>query len=190
MVAGALDPRERVLAVARGGPPPRLVVATTFALYWLADLAYPGPAAAELEPLVDARSNPPGSNAPAEPAAVQLSRLGWEEIGHVRWTGDTLQVRAVADGGVPAPALAVRLHDPGALPPLLRDRVNSSILLSVRGHLGPASRGVRVVARRRPGSGDLLWQLVFDSAADRSEPALLAEAEQLLAATRAEFGTD
>jgi hypothetical protein len=47
---------------------------------------------------------------------------------------------------------------------------------------------VRIVGRRVPGRDDLLWQTVWLDGTDPTDPALRAQAEELVASLRATLG--
>jgi hypothetical protein len=97
------------------------------------------------------------------------SRLGWEETGRVSWDArhDRLDVSD----------LAVRRRLTLSLPPvmvaLVRERVASTWLASRR--LAVTDRVTALVmARRRPGSSDLVWVVALDGEVDGDEPTVRA----------------
>lgn len=80
----------------------------------------------------------------------------------------------------------LRLEHSERLLRLIRERVTASVIVSQHVPLdGP--RGVRVVARRPPGTAEeLTWSMLFDEGVDPSDPAVLDAAEEALSAVRAE----
>jgi hypothetical protein len=84
------------------------------------------------------------------------SRLGWEEIARVGWDAAAGRLLVIAlSGGAPS-RIVVPLRRRGTVPELVTERVTHSRLgrweLLVAG-----TRRVLVEARRRPGTGELLW---------------------------------
>ncbi len=110
-------------------------------------------------------------------------RLGWHDIHKAAWAEGVLTVTpgvevepgVVAD----APALRLRLAEPGDLPAEVRSRVSRSVAFSSH-HRLPAGGGVRVVARRVPGEDGLTWVLRFDEQVDRADPAVRERAAAAL----------
>ena len=112
-------------------------------------------------------------------------RLGWDLIGRASWDRDasTLHVREVNDGAT----RSIPLAEPKALPETVRDRVTSTILVSEHVPLA-GTRGVRLVARRVPRTGDVRWEMVFDRGVDASDAAIRALAEAALEHLRQQTG--
>ncbi len=117
------------------------------------------------------------------PARGTATRLYWDEVDRASWRDGLLTVRALATGA----ATEYRLTDPGRLPETLRERVTSSIVVTVSHRLGTGG-GVRISGRRRAGEDDVRWVIVFERDSDAGNPRARAEAEQLLAATRGSIG--
>jgi hypothetical protein len=116
-------------------------------------------------------------------------RLAWVDVVHADWADDgaTLTVdEIVTEGGDPVTSRLV-LDEPGRLPEVLRERVTASIVASrhaaVRGRAG-----VRVVARRAPGSDELVWQVVVDRGLDPDDPAVQAAGVATIAELRRDLG--
>ncbi|MFP5369321.1 MAG: hypothetical protein ACLGI3_01020, partial [Actinomycetes bacterium] len=72
------------------------------------------------------------------------------------------------------------LSDPGMLPPVVRRRVDQTVVDSRR-HPLPDRGSVLLVARRLPGQAAREWTVVFDDDADRADPAAREEARRRLA---------
>ena len=77
--------------------------------------------------------------------------------------------------------------DAGALPSVVKERVNASIVVSRHVEL-QGERGARLVARRTPGSSELRWSVVFDPGLDPADPDLRASADAALEALRGSLG--
>jgi hypothetical protein len=84
------------------------------------------------------------------------SRLGWEEISRVGWDAAAGRLLVIAFSGAAPARIVVPLRRRGTVPELAAERVSHSRLgrwdLLVAG-----ARRVLVEARRRPGTGELLW---------------------------------
>ena len=117
-------------------------------------------------------------------------RLPWSCVVHAAWerADDILVVETVAgEPGVAAATRRLPLEDPGSVPAVVRERVMDSIVVTQRVQL-TVSAGVRVVARRVPGSAELAWQLVLDGGLDPADPQVRAESQAALEAVRAATG--
>lgn len=113
--------------------------------------------------------------------AVQTTR--YVEILSARWDPDAATLHLVTVAG---PAL-LRMAGESLLPETVRERVQSSIVLSQR--VSARGRGgATVVARRVPGEEQLSWQIRYDGNADPDDPALSAQVEAMLAELRAQAG--
>lgn len=121
-----------------------------------------------------------------------FERIPWEQVERGEWDheADILRIRRIAPFGEPVDEKVLRLEHSEPLLRLIRERVTASVIISQHVPLPGASyggRGVRVVARRPPGSAEeLTWSLVFDEGLDPSDPAVLDLAEQALSAVRGE----
>lgn len=115
-------------------------------------------------------------------------RLDWSSITHAQWHDEqsALSVTWVDEsGGVHDRTF--RVDDAGLLPATVHERVTATILLSR--HLRVAgSGGIRVVARRQPGSDDLLWQVVPDPDIDAEAPDVRARVDALTQLMTTELG--
>ena len=117
-------------------------------------------------------------------------RLPWSCVVHAAWerADDILVVETVAgEPGVLAATRRLPLDVPGSVPAVVRERVMDSIVVTERVPLA-GTAGVRVVARRIPGSADLAWQLVLDEGLDPSDRQVRAGAKAALEAVRASTG--
>ena len=124
----------------------------------------------------------------ALPQAGEVGVLPWHQVGTARWTatgdGGRFEVTPLTEvePGVHArlPVERHALADAGGLPPVVRRRVDQTVVVSRRVPL-PGGGGVVLVARRLPGQAEREWTVVFDDDADRSDPAAREVARQKLA---------
>ena len=121
--------------------------------------------------------------------AGEVDVLPWHEVGTARWTatgdgGGRFDVTPLTEvePGVQArlPVERHALSDAGGLPPVVRRRVDQTVVASRRAPL-PSGGGVLLVARRLPGQAEREWTVVFDDDADRGDPAAREAARQKLA---------
>lgn len=116
------------------------------------------------------------------PEDAGYRRLPWERIDAVRWDHDAevLRITETAPFGEPTPSLTANVSTSSRLLRLVRERVMASIVINRHVPLY-GKHGVRVLARRRPGTDDpLAWSMVFDAPLDPDDPAVLADAERAL----------
>ncbi len=119
--------------------------------------------------------------------AVQLR---WEEVQRADWDRDsaTLTVEAVRDYGQRVATTAYRLEEPGALLPLVRERVSASIILQRRVAV-VGKRGFTVVARRSPtGAGELTWSFEFDPGVDPHDPVVATATDLAIGEAKESLG--
>ncbi|SHN52378.1 hypothetical protein SAMN05660350_00377 [Geodermatophilus obscurus] len=123
------------------------------------------------------------------PQAGEVGVLPWHEVGTARWTatgdgGGRFEVTPLTEvePGVQArlPVERHALADAGGLPPVVRRRVDQTVVDSRRAPL-PGGGGALLVARRLPGQAEREWTVVFDDDADRADPAAREAARQRLA---------
>jgi hypothetical protein len=111
-------------------------------------------------------------------------RLPFDQVASAVWSDDTLEVVLV---GPARESFRVRLDEPGEVPPVVRERVTSSIVLSEHVLLeGPL--GALITARRVPGRDGLRWSVVFDAGLDPSDPALRLKADAAIVELRSSTG--
>jgi hypothetical protein len=115
-------------------------------------------------------------------------RAVWSAATHAQWYDDasTLAVAWLDDEGGRHERSLV-LDEPGLLPETVHERVTATILLSQ--HLAVSGRlGVRVVARRQPGSDEVQWQVVPDVGIDAADPQVSDRVAQLMRVMATELG--
>ncbi|WP_245647050.1 hypothetical protein [Microtetraspora niveoalba] len=133
----------------------------------------------------DADAGEAGGYAVATTLALHLPggrRLPWHLVDKATWDEDGLTV-VMTDGETHKAALP----EPGLLPETIRERVTSTIVASRHVALD-ARGGVRLVARRVPGTEQPRWEFVFDPGLDPGDPGLRALAEQALEEVRRSLG--
>lgn len=113
--------------------------------------------------------------------------VGWEYVARAWWDGEGLCVRETAPVGTRPVEHRVRVPEPGWLPEVIRERVTATIVVNQYARLRQEG-GVRVVGRRRPGTDEVLWTLMFDSSLDPADDELRARAESLLTDIRRQTG--
>ena len=88
---------------------------------------------------------------------------------------------------VPGGLVRVVLDAPGNIPEVVNERVKASVL--VQQHVALiGDKGVRLVARRKPGDTAIMWRVTFDAGVDANDPAVRAAADDALAELRASLG--
>jgi hypothetical protein len=123
------------------------------------------------------------------PRRAMRHRIGWEQVDVARWDRDTSQLsvrQAAPVGGTPQRWL-LRVDDPGDLLVVVRERVNATVVLSHAVDVGVGD-GVRIVARRPPGSSSLSWTVSVGRGVDVADPQVRAVIDGELARLRAELG--
>jgi hypothetical protein len=114
-------------------------------------------------------------------------RLPWTRVERVVWRPSTLTLIESSDVEGTGRTRSWELVEDARLAETVRSRVTSSVGWSERRALHPKG-AVRLVGRRTPGEDLLEWQLVFEPGTDPTDPALRAQAEQLLGALRQTIG--
>ncbi len=119
----------------------------------------------------------------------EIVRLPWEQVQDAEWNRDesVLRVSGVGEYGRPRPSYVFSLGDPSLLLQLIRERVTASIVLQ-RGVVIEGQRGFKVIGRRSPAGGPVLWMHEYDAGVDPADPEVAVLAEEALAAARAEVG--
>jgi hypothetical protein len=115
-------------------------------------------------------------------------RVAWSSATHAQWYDDTstLVVSWLDDGGGRQERPLV-FDEPGLLPETVHERVTATILLSQ--HLPVIGKqGVRIVARRQPGSEDVAWQIVPDDGVDPADPPVRARVDAAIRVMSSELG--
>ena len=122
------------------------------------------------------------------PTGCVPERVPWDLVVRVGWEPRGVEVVAQGAAGARPVSLRVPIEgDAGALPSVVKERVNASIVVSRHVEL-QGERGARLVARRTPGSSELRWSVVFDPGLDPADPDLRASADAALEALRGSLG--
>jgi hypothetical protein len=134
-----------------------------------------------------------------ETQADGWSRLGWEEVAEVGWdaaAGQLIVIGVAGLAGAGARARPARVVVPlrrrGSVPELALERVTHTRLGRWQLRVGGARRAV-IEARRRPGTGELVWSVTCDGHGvgvgdGPVDQALRARADRAIARLSAEFG--
>ena len=114
-------------------------------------------------------------------------RVDWPDVEKATWARPLLTVLRVAEVEGTGQRVSVQLEQENDLPDAVRSAVTGSVGWTSHYRLRPAG-GVRVVGRRLPGQDALAWQLVYDRGTDLADPAVRAQAEELLLSARRTVG--
>ncbi len=117
-------------------------------------------------------------------------RIPWESIEAADWDSDTavLLVSEVGSWGEMRPEHRLMIEEPGRLLELVRERVTASVVL--QRHVAiEGRRGVRVIARRAPGTASgISWIYEYDEGIDPHDRAVRLAAAQALVGARVDLG--
>ena len=107
--------------------------------------------------------------------------IGWEQVVRAAWDDPVLEVQ-LAEG-----PYRLVIERPGNIPQVVNERVKASVVVQ---HHVPlrGEKGVRIVARRRPGSSEVTWRVTFDPGLDHGDPQLREQADEALRDLRATLG--
>ncbi|MGL4176846.1 MAG: hypothetical protein ACRCSN_12305 [Dermatophilaceae bacterium] len=123
---------------------------------------------------------------PDDVARVAVSRP-WHLVDSGTWSGADLALRVTWVDGVPS--VRVALPEPGSLPELFRERVQSSVVYGETVDLGER-RTARVVVRRDLATGALLTQAVLGRGVRSTDPGVREQVAAGLARVREQVGLD
>lgn len=114
----------------------------------------------------------------------------WEKVQSADWDADErrLRVSLIGEYGQTRPVSTYQLDDPTLLLQLVRERITASVLY--QRHIVPPGekRGFRVIARRNPTGGEVVWMADFEVGVEPSSVADLVEAA--MAQGRSELSPD
>lgn len=119
----------------------------------------------------------------------ETRRVPWEQVEAADWDRDTetFRLSEVGTWGEQRPVHAVTLAEPGRLLELVRERVTASVVL--QRHVNVAGRqGLRVIARRAPGGGQIEWVYEYDEGVDPADPRVVAVAREALRLAHRDVG--
>ena len=112
--------------------------------------------------------------------------IAWHAVDVGLWQPPefSIRYRDLATGAVRM--LKLSLAEAGDLPPVLRERVNRTVVVTRRVRLA-GDLGAVMAARRDP-AGEIAWTIVFDPGLDPRDPELQAAARESLAQLRRSIG--
>jgi hypothetical protein len=114
---------------------------------------------------------------------------GWETVHRADWDkeAETLTVEPVQEYAAPVVRHVRRLPEPGDLVPLVRERVTATVLVQQRVQVR-GKQGFRVIGRRPPTGGEVVWAFELDEGLDPDDPVVREATERALAEARASVG--
>jgi hypothetical protein len=118
-------------------------------------------------------------------APEEVTRLPWTGIDRATWEDPEVVIEGRLDGS--PRRWRVALSDSGRLPEVIRERVNSSIVISEHVDLVDEG-GARIVGRRGDADEPVQWSITFDPGLDPQDPQLRAAAVNALADLRDSLG--
>jgi hypothetical protein len=123
------------------------------------------------------------------PDRTDMTRVGWETVDNASWNRDTasLEVLQAADLGARPRRWHLRMDDDRDLLLVIKERIRSTVV-ATRNVALDGERGVRVVARRPPGSDRFSWAVSVDPGIDVDDAAVRAKIDEVLAALAADLG--
>ncbi|MFM8514865.1 MAG: hypothetical protein ACKOBJ_01205 [Actinomycetota bacterium] len=110
--------------------------------------------------------------------------IPWHTVAKAEWAEPFLEI--VVTAGPRGELIRLEFEDPGSLPPVIRERVTDSVIISEHREL-PNGGGATFAARRLPGD-EIAWSVTFDSGVDPTNPVNQAEATHVLAELRSTLG--
>lgn len=125
---------------------------------------------------------------PADTDGVRnRQRWWWDQVLGATWENGEMRLRLQDQPGSPVSEVIFAIDEPGELPAVVWERVESSIVVSQRLAI-PECSGATAVARRRPDSEDIAWTIVFDDVADSTREDLRERARDALGELRTSLG--
>jgi hypothetical protein len=115
------------------------------------------------------------------------SRHGWEQLTRATWNDEAHTLIVKGTGAGHLDAVSMPAHDGARLAELARERIDSTVLISILAPLA-GHRPARVTARRRPPGEELTWQVTLDNPSAADDPAIRAHLDAAVSALRAHIG--
>lgn len=115
-----------------------------------------------------------------------LDVVPWQVVLRAAWDEPILEVVTLPGSGGTV-VTRINLDQPGSVPQLVWERVNSTIVMQRHVDL-VGTAGVTLVARREANSDGINWQFVFDAGLDPADEQLRERAAQELAIIRDSAG--
>lgn len=117
---------------------------------------------------------------------MNLERLPYDKILKAVWHDEQLTLE-IWEPSLAAGRTEIVFDEPGHLPETVRERIQSTVLVSRHVPLHSGS-GVLISARRPLDGSDIRWTMLFDPGINSHNPALRALAEAALADLRDRTG--
>ena len=111
-------------------------------------------------------------------------RIPWHLVAKAEWSEPFLEITVTA--GARGELIRLEFEDPGRLPPVIRERVTDSVIVTEHRSL-PNGQGATFAARRLPGD-EISWTVTFDSGVDPTNPVNQAQATEVLTELRSTLG--
>jgi len=107
--------------------------------------------------------------------------IAWDQVIRAAWDAPVLELQ-LAEG-----PYRLVIENPGLIPDVVNERVKASVVVQ---HHVPlrGEKGIRIVARRKPGGTDVTWRVTFDAGLDPNDAQLREEADAALAELRTTMG--
>lgn len=107
--------------------------------------------------------------------------LPWAQVVRAAWDDPVLELQ------LPEGPYRLVIERPGNIPEVVNERVKASVVVQ---HHVPlrGDKGVRLVARRTPGTTDVTWRVTFDTGLDPQDPDLRSMADAALQDLRTTLG--
>ncbi len=107
--------------------------------------------------------------------------LTWDQVVRAAWDEPVMELQ------LPDGPYRLVIERPGRIPHVVNERVKASVV--VQHHVAlQGDKGVRIVARRRPGTTEVTWRVTFDAGIDAGDPAMRAAADSALRDLRTTLG--
>lgn len=120
-----------------------------------------------------------------------VGRIAWDAVVRGEWSEEFLDLTVQLVAGQRAQHLRLRFDEPGLVPPVVRERVQWTVVTSQRAELERADGergGVQLNARRSAQTGEVRWSVVFDTGIDARDPQWREAADAALADLRSQLG--
>lgn len=107
--------------------------------------------------------------------------LTWDQVIRAAWDEPVMELQ------LPDGPYRLVIERPGKIPEVVNERVKASVVIQHHVRLR-GEKGVRIVARRPPGTTAVTWRVTFDAGLDSKDPELRAAADDALRDLRTTMG--
>jgi hypothetical protein len=121
------------------------------------------------------------------PEGTDWRRLGWVDVGRVRWDPYRDELALTSLSPVASAHLTVRLARRTRLPALARERVGATLVACCQVPVGGRVAAV-VQARRAPGAHDVIWVVLVNGTADLEDQAVADTVRSAIDRMRTDIG--